>query len=270
MVKAIIFDLDDTLLWDKKSVAESFRATCNMARDVYPQIDPERLEQNVRTEARALYASFPTYAFTQMIGINPFEGLWGDFDDGGREFDKLQQIAPEYRKSAWKRGLEKTGFLDEQLAETLAEAFPKVRKQKPIVFSSTFKVLNALRADYKLGLLTNGSPSLQQTKLDMTPQLKPYFDEIVVSGAFGSGKPDPAIFQHMLEKLEVDASEAVMVGDNLNTDIVGAFKSEMASIWINWNHIDSNECPTFEVDDLLQVLDVVYNRLGKAKGTFKI
>ncbi|GIP64099.1 putative uncharacterized hydrolase YsaA [Virgibacillus pantothenticus] len=264
MLKAIIFDLDDTLLWDKKSVAESFKAVCHMAKEIHPELDPEHLERNVRKEARALYASFPTYSFTQMIGINPFEGLWGEFQDEGKEFEKLKEIAPFYRQAAWEKGLETTGIRDESLAAELADAFPQLRKQKPFVFTDTFAVLDALRADYKLALLTNGSPDLQRTKLDMTPQLEPYFDEIVVSGAFGRGKPDPTIFQYMLAKLGVDKTEAVMVGDNLNTDILGASHIEMASIWINWQNMENNGLPTFEVENLSQVTDLVNVQLKEA------
>ena len=87
MIKAILFDLDDTLLWDQKSVKEAFSATCLVAAEKY-NIDPEELENAVRNEARLLYSSYETYPFTQMIGINPFEGLWGNFLD---DEDKLPE-----------------------------------------------------------------------------------------------------------------------------------------------------------------------------------
>ena len=49
LVKAIIFDLDDTLLWDQRSVKEAFAATCEAAREKY-DVDPERLEEAVRKD----------------------------------------------------------------------------------------------------------------------------------------------------------------------------------------------------------------------------
>ena len=85
MIKAIFFDLDDTLLWDKRSVAEAFKATCQLAEERYG-VDPVRLEEEVRKAARELYSSYETYPFTQMIGINPFEGLWGEFKDETEDF----------------------------------------------------------------------------------------------------------------------------------------------------------------------------------------
>ena len=72
-IQAVLFDLDDTLLWDERSVKEAFEATCRAAAERYAAIDPAELEQAVRREARALYESFETFPFTKMIGINPFK-----------------------------------------------------------------------------------------------------------------------------------------------------------------------------------------------------
>ncbi len=109
MVKAIFFDLDDTLLWDQQSVKEAFRETCEWAAE-QAGADCSGLEQAVREEARELYASYPTHAFTQMIGINPFEGLWGRFDDSGDGFQQLKQVAPGYQQEAWTLGLKRLGI----------------------------------------------------------------------------------------------------------------------------------------------------------------
>ena len=57
MIKAIFFDLDDTLLWDQKSVKEAFVATCKVAEEKYG-VDHNILEEAVRKEARELYSSF--------------------------------------------------------------------------------------------------------------------------------------------------------------------------------------------------------------------
>ena len=75
------------------------------------------------------------------------------------------------------------------------------------MYDDSFAVLDQLKGKYKLLLLTNGSPDLQNTKLDITPELVPYFDQIVISGAFGKGKPDPSIFEHALSLLEIDKEE---------------------------------------------------------------
>ena len=51
-----------------------------------------------------------------MIGINPFEGLWGNFLDETDDFRQLKEIVPNYRKEAWKNGLSVCGIEDEEFA----------------------------------------------------------------------------------------------------------------------------------------------------------
>jgi len=257
MIEAIFFDLDDTLLWDQRSVKEAFVATCSKASDKY-NIDSEKLEESVREEARKLYSSYETYPFTQMIGINPFEGLWGNFLDDTDEFRQLKEIVPIYRKEAWRKGLQGCGIDDEQFAVFLAEKFPEERRRKPFVYEDSFSVLDQLKGNYKLLLLTNGSPDLQNTKLDITPELVPYFDEIVISGAFGRGKPDPSIFEHALSLLNIKTENAIMVGDNLMTDILGAKRAGIKSVWINRHGKESNEViPDFEISHLNELFKIL-------------
>ncbi|MFC5700029.1 HAD family hydrolase [Cohnella faecalis] len=232
-LKAVLFDLDDTLLWDDRSVKEAFEDTCRVAAEE-TGVDPSALEDAVRQEARALYETYETFPFTQMIGINPFEGLWGHFTKGEHPmFRKMQEIVPGYRRQAWTRGLAALGVDDAGLGERLAESFPAKRRELSHVYEETFRVLDELKGKYKLLLLTNGSPDLQQEKLDGVPSLIPYFDAIVISGSFGEGKPSPRLFAHAMEKIGITAEEGIMVGDKLTTDIKGANGVGMTSVWIN-------------------------------------
>lgn len=259
MKKAVFFDLDDTLLWDQKSVKESFKATCEYASNKY-DINADSLEDAVREAARQLYSSYDTYEFTQMIGINPFEGLWGNFLDDEENFRKMKEIVPSYRKNAWTEGLKTLGIDDDQFGLELAERFPAERRNRPFIYEETFPVLEKLKGNYKLLLLTNGSPDLQNTKLEITPELVPYFDHIVISGAFGRGKPDPSLFEHALGLMGVNKDEVIMVGDNLKTDILGASRIGMDSVWINreQKQKEIEVEPTYEIkhlDELFPILD---------------
>ena len=257
MIKAVFFDLDDTLLWDKKSVAEAFALTCGMVQEKYG-VDHLELEAAVREEASSLYSSYDTYEFTKMIGINPFEGLWGNFEEDHEEFRKMKEMVSRYRREAWINGLARLGIQDEAFCASLAEEFRLQRGQLPFVYDETFYVLNQLQGKYNLLLLTNGSPDLQNTKLAMTPEIAPYFDHIIISGAFGRGKPDPSIFEHCLERMGIEKEEAIMVGDNLMTDILGANRVGMKSVWINREgHVQNEVVPDFEITDLRELLTIL-------------
>jgi putative hydrolase of the HAD superfamily len=259
-LRAILFDLDDTLLWDERSVKEAFLATCQAAKLQYPQIQTDELEASVRKEARALYESYEPFPFTKMIGINPFEALWGNFSEGENEnFHKLRALAPGYRTEAWTKGLLALGVDDAALGYTLGELFPKERRARPIVYEQTFALLDALKGKYKLLLLTNGSPDLQKEKITGVPELAAYFDAIIISGQFGEGKPAVSIFQHAMKLLKIDASEGLMIGDKLTTDILGSNRAGMRNVWINHHEIIRTDeiVPSFEISNLDQLKGII-------------
>ncbi|WP_219837525.1 HAD family hydrolase [Paenibacillus sp. R14(2021)] len=257
--QAVLFDLDDTLLWDDRSVQEAFDATCESAA-AETGVNAKALEEAVRREARALYESYETFPFTKMIGINPFEGLWANFLEGEQaEFRQLQQLAPAYRKEAWTRGLKALGIDNESLGAKLAEQFPAERRKRPYVYEETFDVLNKLKGNYKLLLLTNGSPDLQREKLAGVPDIVPYFDHIIISGEFGKGKPAADIFHHALERLGIEPEHGIMVGDKLTTDILGANTIGMTSVWINRHGMTRSDeiIPTHEIKHLEELLPLI-------------
>jgi len=261
LIKAVFFDLDDTLLWDEKSVSDTFQYVCTTAEEQYG-VDSKQLEEAVRQEARKLYESYETYPFTKMIGINPFEGLWANFSEIVHEqFGKLNQLAPVYRKDAWTNGLKAVGIDDAEFGEKLAELFHAERRKRPLVYEDTFEVLERLKQNYRLLLLTNGDPSLQKEKIASVSALSSYFEHIVISGEFGKGKPDPSIFEHALNLMGVQSNEVVMVGDKLSTDILGASRTNIRSVWINRKQLElSGEVtPDYEISQLRDLLTVLEN-----------
>ncbi|MEG0473059.1 MAG: HAD family hydrolase [Solibacillus sp.] len=257
-IKTIIFDLDDTLLWDQKSVKTAFEKTCAYASEVH-NVDPVKFEEVVRDAARALYEGYETYDYTVSIGINPFEGLWGTFDDPTPQFQQMKEIVPQYRTQAWTNGLASLGIDDAAFGMELGERFVAERKKAPFFYEDTFAVLDELKGKYKLVLLTNGAPSLQNLKLEITPEIVPYFDHIIISGDFGKGKPDASIFEFVMEKAQVSKDDGIMVGDNLMTDILGSSRVGMRNVWINRENKPQNPevIPTYEVTSLTEFLKLV-------------
>ncbi|MDQ0216081.1 putative hydrolase of the HAD superfamily [Oikeobacillus pervagus] len=259
MKKAIFFDLDDTLLNDRKSIQTAFDVTCGELADTF-QVDAKEIEESVRTKAREVYSTFPFYSFTQQIGINPFEGLWGNFGDLHHfRFREMGENISKYQSEAWKQGLEPFGIKEEAAIQAM-DRFKEVRRSSPFVYEETFEVLNTLKDHgYRLLLLTNGAPSLQMEKLAMTPELPPYFEHIIISGNIGFGKPNPILFDHALRIMDVSADEAIMVGDNLSTDILGSNRVKMESIWID--HLDGKVVkeakPTYRVERLKDILNLL-------------
>lgn len=258
-IRAVLFDLDDTLLWDERCVEEAFAATCKYAQDK-TGVNAEQLEAFVRQAARELFASYETYPFTQNIGINPFEALWGRFAEGEHpEFRLLAQLAPMYRQSAWTQGLQAAGQPNDALGAELAERFMSERRSRSYVYDETYEVLRQLIAQYPLLLLTNGSPDLQQEKLNGERELLSYFDHIVISGHHPQGKPDPELFKHTMSLLGIEPHEGIMIGDKLTTDILGAQNVGMHHAWLNRKGVElsGNIHPEYTIASLREIEQII-------------
>ena len=93
--------------------------------------------------------------------------------------------------------------------------------------------LHALRAQgYRIGLISNAGYDEDIQVLIDKGQFRPLLDFIVSSAACGIRKPHPRIFNLALDSLGIQAHQAVMVGDFLAADILGANSLGMGSVWI--------------------------------------
>ncbi|MED6238758.1 hypothetical protein ATANTOWER_029152 [Ataeniobius toweri] len=94
-------------------------------------------------------------------------------------------------------------------------------------------LLMQLRSRYKLLLLTNGEAQTQREKVEAV-NCEEFFDAVVIAGDHAEQKPFPSIFQLCFNKLEVEAWDCVMVGDSLDTDVQGGFNAGVrATVWIH-------------------------------------
>ncbi len=98
---------------------------------------------------------------------------------------------------------------------------------------ATRRVLEAIRPAWRVGVITNGPPEVQQRKLEALG-VPPLVDVVVLAHACGArrGKPDAEPFLHALAQLGVLPSRAVMVGDDPRADIWGARNLGIRSIHV--------------------------------------
>lgn len=97
----------------------------------------------------------------------------------------------------------------------------------------TIDCLETLMASgHRLGIISNaGDDTDVQTLIDKAG-IRAYFDIIVTSAAFGVRKPGRKIFQFALDHWQARPEQAMMVGDTLGADILGANQMGIASVWI--------------------------------------
>ena len=109
-----------------------------------------------------------------------------------------------------------------------------------------FEILDKIRkSGCKLAVIANDA-SVSARNIIKTTGLEHYFDVIVISEELGVEKPDREIFVAALAKLGVKPENAVMVGNRIDSDIIGANRVGMKSILFKWNTRYYNELMTSE------------------------
>jgi putative hydrolase of the HAD superfamily len=206
-VRAVLFDLDDTLLDYTGGVSELWAATCRDAAGP-AGLDAEALAVAIQA-ARTWFWGDPVRHRTERVQML---AAWG-------------KIA--------RRALEGIGCSDGELADRIAAEFHARRAAADRLFADALPCLDALRArGHVLGLVTNGDRRMQRDKL-ARHRLADYFGAVAIEGEVGVGKPEAAIFQRALGELGIAPGDAVMIGDNLEWDVGGAERVGIAGIWLD-------------------------------------
>jgi len=230
-IRALLFDLDDTLAVDEAVSHETFAHTAAVASSRFG-VEPAAFARDAMAIARKLWGEGECRPFCRSIGISAFECLWGEFTGEAPELKALRNWSQNYRKEVFSQAIsaQREDFPVEA-GEVLAGEFAATRRARQRLLTGARDLMMTLAATHSLALLTNGAPDLQREKIAASG-LEPFFKAIAVSGEHGIGKPEPEIFHRLLSELGVSADEAVMVGNSLERDITGARNAGIRSIWI--------------------------------------
>jgi putative hydrolase of the HAD superfamily len=230
-LRAILFDLDNTLLLEDEATDRALQQTCDLAgRRV--GVDSGMIRTAAREAAEILFHSSDVFGYADAMGIWWGEALWGDFAGDQKGLVALRAFVPGFRREVWSRALSAAAVSDDALVDELAAAYPALRRALRPIDPEADATLDDLGRDHRLALVTNGAPDLQREKLAATT-LAAHFAAIVISAEVGAGKPDPRIFRAALDALDVASTEAVMVGDSLERDIAGARRAGLRSVWLD-------------------------------------
>lgn len=226
-LKAIFFDLDHTL-WDyETNSAEVLTGFYN---------------QHISTTESEL-----TAFLSNFTKVN--DALWNKYSKGLIDKEVI-------RKSRFVEVLELSGINDPALAENLSIQYLFECPRKTHLFPGTIEVLEYLNKKYDTHILTNGFSDVQEVKLN-NAGISKYFDKVITSESIGHKKPSKEFFDHAFEATKSTNSEAIMIGDNLKTDILGAHKAKMKSVYFNPSGYAKPHKATFEIKELKELLHIL-------------
>ena len=227
--KHIFFDLDRTL-WDfEKSAEETFL---------------EMFEVNELKKKGV--ASFEEF---RAVYKNHNDQLWAQYRKGEIEKEVLSV-------QRFVLTLAEFGINDMELAKKLGHEYITLSPLKTNLFPYTHEILQYLQDKYELHLITNGFEEVQQVKVDAS-DLRKYFKNLITSEEAGHKKPDYRIFQYAFDKANTNASESIMIGDDLKGDILGAKAIGMDQIYVNFTNYEHCQVITHEVDSLYKIKEIL-------------
>jgi putative hydrolase of the HAD superfamily len=203
MIKAVLFDLDGTLLNRDESVKR------------FVDNQYERLKKWLGHIKKENYIS-------RFIELDKRGYVWKD--------KVYQQLTQELNITdlTWE------GLLQDYITEFKYNCVP---------FDNLILMLEELKSsNILLGMITNGFGQFQMDNIKALG-IDEYFDVILVSEWVGMKKPEPQIFIRALEKLNVSPTQSVFVGDHPENDVKAAQNVGMKGIWkkdFQWDNVQAD------------------------------
>lgn len=221
----ILFDLDHTL-WDYETNAEE------TLKELYIRF---RLEERGVTSFRFFVETFRR--------VN--RDLWDRYDRGliGQDVIRTERFDRVFRD---------TGVEDYRTAMEFSGQYLRELPMKKNLLPEAREILEYLAPRYPITIVTNGFDEIQSTKI-ASAGIGHFFTHVVTSQRAGNKKPSRKIFEFALLQTGHAPEHAVMIGDNLQTDIAGAAATGIDTIFFNPDRIAHSEPVTHEIASLLEL-----------------
>lgn len=202
----LLFDLDDTIVTFDQHGQPAWREVCEAAAG------------KCAVSAGALYGELQRVA----------DAYWSDPDRhrmGRLDLDNT-------RRRLASEAFANLG-VDTALAVETTNLYITLSESRIGLFPGARESLVALSARHRLALVTNGESRKQRAKIDRF-ELEPLFERVFIEQEVGVGKPDPAVYAHILSEMRVAPEDCCMVGDNLSWDVAAPMSLGIRGIWNDW------------------------------------
>jgi putative hydrolase of the HAD superfamily len=213
-------------------------------------------EANARATLESLYGSLGLRA----KGIHDFELFYKNYLAHNERLWEMYRNGAipqsELRVKRMRLALLDFKIADEPLAQEMNVRFLDLLPTRTILFPYAMEILEYLTAkNYQLHMITNGFEKTQYSKLKYSG-LDKFFKEVITSEGSNSLKPNKEIFDYAFEKTGARPQESIMLGDNIEVDILGAMNAGIDQVFINHNNLAIDIKPTYVVNTLKELDEI--------------
>ena len=227
-IKAVFFDADNTLIdhkeCERQALLSVFQGIGIVYKDEYQAIfrplDRKLWDSVAQGTCPVSRKEIPEYRFKVLF----------------------EQIGIAYRDYSRANELFKEGLADSSALMEQAEEIVRYLHEK----------------NYGIYVVTNGKINLQRPRV-MNSKIAEYIDDIIVSEEAGADKPNPKIFEILLERAGLKSEQVLMVGDSLDKDVLGAHNAGIRAVWFNQDGLknDTEIVPEYEIDSLMKLKELL-------------
>jgi YjjG family noncanonical pyrimidine nucleotidase len=176
--------------------------------------------------------------------------IWTDFENG--LIDVISLKTERFRKM----GIE-LGFICDPKA--CSEQYMTFLSHKAYPLQGMYEILDKLKDKARLAIVSNGLAKVQYKRIELA-LLDRYFKDVFLSEELGASKPDKEYFEKVFLALDwKEHQKAIIIGDNLNSDIRGGQQFGITTCWANLfgKEHDGSVIPDYTIyhlDELEKVL----------------
>lgn len=220
----LLFDLDDTIVTFGQHGPAAWREVCEAAA------------RRCAVSADTLYGELQHVA----------DDYWSDPDrhrKGRLDLDNT-------RRRLASEAFANLG-VDTALAIETTNLYITLSESRIGLFPGARDSLLALSARHRLALVTNGESHKQRWKIERF-ELGPLFERVFIEQEVGVGKPDPAVYRHILSEIGAAPEDCCMVGDNLSWDVAAPKSLGIRGVWNDWRGKGLPQDPPVKPDGIVR------------------